>query len=1045
MAEDYSQIEKSISFFINQQFPAIYREDGPELVQLARDYYKWMETATNQSTYVSRRFFEYKDVDTTIKSLLIFYKNKYLVDLELKESIVPFLVKNILDLYRRKGTKAGIELFFATFYKEYDIEIVYPSNRMLKASNSEWKEGNFLQMLPNDNLFLSDTTSIQYTYADLISRVITGSVSQAKASVAKINSMLINGRYTPIIYIDNVQGTFLKYDRIYTNISKESIDFGEVGGSLSEFIVDDTLPRLANKKIGDSVKIQPDSFEGDGGEGIVTDVTNAVNAVATYNYINGGYGYSVANTSLLVSNQAINTDPSNEVQFELYERLEDADGNEGYVLGQSDYNIGVKMTTGTFDHARPILTVDRNPNIDLKANGIQIGVSPFNNSSPVQLPAVLYPEGNPPDANTDVYAVISDTETVNLITDPIQPYLGIALDAADYGAITPMSGTASPVTLSTVLADAFDTSGIEIGKLDLFENVNPGSNYGFEIFARAKDDLITKFEKRGQVIRLSNIQDAALFNVNESITEETTLATASILRIDSVQGLLYILPNSWNGFTGINNIIRSNNDVFTIAGASTDYSSRFYGDNAIINARADFETGYINKVAINNSGFSYVNGDTGTLRDPIDTSIVLASGTIEAQEQGKNKGYWKDYSSHINGYVTQAANSAAIDTYYNSGMRIQDSDFYQEYSYQIKSTLDKSQYEKLLKENVHLAGSKMFGDFIYKYGNTGKTKQRFIRLFNDEGSGSPLDVADIADLRASVTNFSVDSTYVTADHTPGGTGGANLSESSDLTITKNWSQGFHDYEVTIGMPSTGSAPYPTAILLHGNGGNGAAMVTQFGNELQGHILVGVQGYANSWNISNEGSNGPDIEMLEELITNLKLFQNVDETKIRIIGISNGGGLALRAAVEIEDTGVDTIACIISQTTNDQYRGGQFYYPSNHEQTGNAYSNDGYDTLVTSLPQRKILHLNGRLDTTVPYTGGNFVGQTFLSAPNSALAFAKSQGYNGNLLSGSAYGSASTLVDYGNTIFLNDNVAHTVSTDMFRLLEKYLENDYDISY
>ncbi len=1045
MAEDYSQIEKSISFFVNQQFPAIYREDGPELVQLARDYYKWMETATNQSTYVARRFYEYKDIDTTIKDLLIFYKNKYLVDLELKQDIVPFLVKNILDLYRRKGTKAGIELFFATFYKEFDIEIVYPSNRMLKASNSEWKEGNFLQMLPNDNLFLSDTTSIQYTYANLISRVITGTVSQAKASVSKINSMLINGRYTPIIYIDNVKGTFLKYDRIYTNIDGESIEFGEVGGSLSKFIVDDTLPRTSNKKVGDLVKVFPDSFEGDGGEGIVTDVTAAVNAVATYKYVNGGYGYTVANTSLLVSNQAINTDPSNLVQFELYERLEDAAGNEGYVLGQSDYNIGVKMTTGTFDHSRPILTVDRNPNIDLKALGIQQGVSPFNDSSPVQAPAVLYPEGNPPDLTRDVYAVISDTETVNLITDPIQPYLNIQLNAADYGAITPMSGTASPVTLSTVLSDAFDTSGIEIGKLDIFENVNPGANYSFEIFARAKDDLITKFEKRGQVVRLSNIQDAALFNVNESITEQTTSATASVLRIDSVQGLLYILPNSWNGFTGINDIIRSNNDVFTVAGVSTDFESRFYGDNAIINARAEFETGYINEVAINNSGFSYVNGDTGTLRDPNDNSIVLASGTIEALEQGKNKGYWKDYSSHINGYVADAANSASIDTYYNSGMRIQDSDFYQEYSYQIKSTLDKSQYEKLLKENVHLAGSKMFGDFIYKYGNTGKTKQRFIRFFNDQGQGSPLDIADITDLRASITNFSVDSTYVTADHTPGGTGGANISESSELTITKNWSQGFHDYEVTIGMPSTGSAPYPTAILLHGNGGNGAAMVSQFENELTGHILIGVQGYDNSWNISNESSNGPDIEMLEELITNLKLFQNVDETKIRIIGISNGGGLALRAAVEIEDTGVDAIACIISQTTNDQYRSNQFYYPGNHEQTGDAYANDGYNQLVTSLPQRKILHINGRLDTTVPYIGGNFVGQTFLSAPASAFAFAKTQGYNGNLLTGSAYGAASILVDYGNTIFLNDNVAHTVSADMFRLLQKYLENDYDISY
>ena len=60
MAENYSQIEKSISFFINQQFPAIYREDGPELVQLAKDYYTFMETQTNQSIYVSRRFYEYK-------------------------------------------------------------------------------------------------------------------------------------------------------------------------------------------------------------------------------------------------------------------------------------------------------------------------------------------------------------------------------------------------------------------------------------------------------------------------------------------------------------------------------------------------------------------------------------------------------------------------------------------------------------------------------------------------------------------------------------------------------------------------------------------------------------------------------------------------------------------------------------------------------------------------------------------------------------------------------------------------------------------------
>lgn len=763
MAENYSQIEKSISFFINQQFPGIYREDGPELVQLARDYYKWMETSSNQSVYVSRRFFEYRDIDSTIKSLLIFYKNKYLADLELKESIIPFLVKNILDLYRRKGTKAGIELFFATFYKEYDIEVVYPSTKMLKPSNSEWKEGNFLQMTPNDNLFTSPL-GVEYTYADLINRVITGTISQAEASVTKINSILINGRFTPIIYIDNVKGVFKKYDTIYTNINKELVEFGSVNGSLSAFTVTDQFE--PNRTVGENVLIKANENDGVGGEGIVTKVSLINPAVARYEIDSGGYGYTVANTSFLVSEQSIITDRSNTEKFEPYERLRDTNGNEAYVIGQNDTNIGVKFTnkvnTGGFDQSRAISTLDRNPNIDLKFLGIQQNVSAFNDSSPGE----IYPEGSPQNANTQVIAELSNVETVELITDLIQPHLTTQLNAADYEATAPMSGTASPVTLATPLDEAFDISGIEIGKISLFQNIDKGANYDFDIFARAKDDLISKFKKRSQTLRLANIGQSALFNVGETITEANTGITAEVTSIDIVNDVLYILPNSWDGFTGLNNILRTNNDSFNVAGVSIDYSSRAYGDNAIIDARAVYEVGYIEEVAINNSGFAYITGDKATLYNPADETLPLAAGTVAAEEQGKNKGYWKDFSSHIDGYITQTANSAAIDSYYKSGMRIQDSDFYQEYSYQIKSTLDKSQYEKLLKENVHLAGSKMFGDFIYKAEINGSTKARFLRLFNDDGSGSPLDRANTNTLEASVTNFTVDSTYVTADHEP---------------------------------------------------------------------------------------------------------------------------------------------------------------------------------------------------------------------------------------------------------------------------------------
>ena len=662
MADNYSQIEKSISYFINQQFPAIYRENGPELVQLVKDYYKFMETESNQSTYVARRFYDYKDIDTTIKDLLVFFQKKYLADLELNESIVPFLVKNVLDLYRRKGTKAGIELFFATFYNEYDIDIVYPASKILKPSNSEWKTGTFLQMFPNDNLFYSKTNK-EYTYADLISKNITGSISHAVASVTKINSILINGIYTPIIYLDNVAGRFVKYDDIYTNINGEIVTFGRLNGSLSEFIVDtdggpDGIKSSGNAP-GDPFKVK--SASGNGGEGIVVSVSEETDSTAQYTIVDGGFGYTVANTSLIVSDQSIQRAVSDTTVWEYGEVLRDTQGNEGFIVGTNERSIGVKMNAGDiFDQSRAISTVNRSPNIDLKATGIQRAVS---GKPSVPSPGPLFPEGSPPDANTMVTAVITDVQTVSLITDSIQPHASTVLNIADYEANAPMSGTASPVNLNTVISDAFAVTDIEMGKVEGFTNVNPGRGYNFDIFARAKDDLVSNFEMRNQIIRLVSEPDASLFEKGEIITESQTGSTARIIKVDADNGTLNVIPNTWYGFTGTSNIEKSNGDAFLVAGISRDYSAnaKFFGDNAEINATVDFETGYIETVAINNSGFSYIHDTNGTLVDPDDPNKELAFGTIKADTQGTNKGYWKDYSSHIDGYLEKGSESSNID------------------------------------------------------------------------------------------------------------------------------------------------------------------------------------------------------------------------------------------------------------------------------------------------------------------------------------------------------------------------------------------------
>ena len=87
-------IEKNIAFFIKHQFPGIYREDGSELVQLVEDYYKFAETQTNQHVHVSRRYDDYRDIDSTLGSMVIYFQKKLMRSIFLMllfwQCITPF-------------------------------------------------------------------------------------------------------------------------------------------------------------------------------------------------------------------------------------------------------------------------------------------------------------------------------------------------------------------------------------------------------------------------------------------------------------------------------------------------------------------------------------------------------------------------------------------------------------------------------------------------------------------------------------------------------------------------------------------------------------------------------------------------------------------------------------------------------------------------------------------------------------------------------------------------------------------------------------------
>ena len=215
------------------------------------------------------------------------------------------------------------------------------------------------------------------------------------------------------------------------------------------------------------------------------------------------------------------------------------------------------------------------------------------------------------------------------------------------------------------------------------------------------------FDRKDQVIQLSTPAAAGSFNIDEIITEASTGVEGVVRSSNTQVGYITVTPFAYYGFNGNNNIIRDNGQSFTVVGVETDYNSARFGENAIIDTEVEFATGKIKAVKVFNSGLGYTQNETAYLAN---NDVRVAKGTIVADSQGVTEGYWADFESHLNGYRVDSANNY---TYYDSAMKIQDSDYWQEYSYEIRSMMGKPQYEDFLRENMHTAGTKMFGKFAY--------------------------------------------------------------------------------------------------------------------------------------------------------------------------------------------------------------------------------------------------------------------------------------------------------------------------------------------
>jgi hypothetical protein len=117
------------------------------------------------------------------------------------------------------------------------------------------------------------------------------------------------------------------------------------------------------------------------------------------------------------------------------------------------------------------------------------------------------------------------------------------------------------------------------------------------------------------------------------------------------------------------------------------------GLNAVVNATVITANGVASGVEIIDSGYGYEANTTVQLQN--DETPFIVTGSALTGKQGVGAGEWRDRTSFV-GDVS----------------KIQDSNYYQEYSYVVRTGIALAKYEEQLKEILHVSGTKLFGEVV---------------------------------------------------------------------------------------------------------------------------------------------------------------------------------------------------------------------------------------------------------------------------------------------------------------------------------------------
>lgn len=558
------------SLFVNRQVPEFIRDEYPAFISFLEAYYEFLENkqpdVNNDLTTQAKNIRTIFDVDESINAFEQSFFNTYasLVprDVEVDKSI---LIKKILPLYLSKGNEKAFKLLFRLVFNT-ELDIVYPKNNVLRASDGNWKIDNKFRINAEDisSIYTANGTNKTFMLAQIVTAdditvyvndvlQTTGFTIQKEYRKLNFDTAPANGQIIKVYYKDFQYSLFNNRQIIGLNSNATAL----IEAASKRIVTDrlnlgfpvelnvDTKTIVGTFLNGEPIKIIIVDSNGN----LIDIRAKALSNLKKINIINGGSNYNV--------------------------------GDPIVVFGGNPNREAAAIVTKIFDGL-----LNR---IEVVSGGA--GFTLFSNVNPVQnISSVL---SLTVDAIDTSGTVAGNTYTIS--TDLINDYKDVLISAADYGFPSTLNVSEN---LYTTIANALTYQTLTIGPITnvaiLFSNTNLSfvpqlDGEGAIYYANTIKQSVKSFGSIGKIqINDGGIGyvpgDEITFGPNPPGTYgQGAAAVVSRVTSSGEITLIEIQPSRISGTVSI-----ANNNV-TVAGASTNFVDELKpGDKIVINNEVRF-------------------------------------------------------------------------------------------------------------------------------------------------------------------------------------------------------------------------------------------------------------------------------------------------------------------------------------------------------------------------------------------------------------------------------------------------------------------------